>query len=120
MVRFPIANAVLIQPVGDAAVKTLDLKEAAAFLRCHPQELRSRAKAGKIPGAKVGRAWVFLEDDLAEHIRSRYPVPRQALQVTLRKESECHYANAAVFGGSTSLLPTGNEYAELLGLPIKP
>jgi hypothetical protein len=35
-------------------VKTLDLKEAAAFLRCHPQELRSRAKAGKIPGAKIG------------------------------------------------------------------
>ncbi len=101
-------------------MKTFDLGEAAAFLRCHPQELRARAKAGKIPGAKVGRAWVFIEDDLAEHIRSRYPVPRQALQVTLRKDSECHYANAAVPGGSTSSLQTANEYAELLGLPVKP
>lgn len=101
-------------------MKTFDLKQAAAFLRCHPQELRARAKAGKIPGARIGRAWVFLEEDLAEHIRSRYPVPRKALQVTLRKESECHYANAAVSGGSTSSLPTGNEYAELLGLPTKP
>ena len=33
---------------------TLGLKEAAAFLRCHPEELRRRAKAGLIPGAKVG------------------------------------------------------------------
>jgi hypothetical protein len=51
-------------------MKTLDLKEAAAFLRCHPQELRPRAKAGKIPGANVGLAWVFVEEDFAEHIRS--------------------------------------------------
>jgi excisionase family DNA binding protein len=99
---------------------TLGLQEAAAFLRCHPEELRRRAKAGLIPGAKVGRAWVFLEDDLAAYLRSLYAQPRQALQVTLRKELECHFANAAVAGGSMSSLPTGNEYAELLGLPTKP
>jgi excisionase family DNA binding protein len=99
---------------------TLGLQEAAAFLRCHPEELRRRAKAGLIPGAKVGRAWVFLEDDLAAYVRSLYAQPRQALQVTLRKELECHFANAAVAGGSMSSLPTGNEYAELLGLPTKP
>src|SRR6185437_3018125 len=99
---------------------TLGLQEAAAFLRCHPEELRRRAKMGQIPGAKVGRAWVFLEQDLAEYLRSLYPPRRQALQVTLRKELECHFANAAVAGGSTSSPPPGNEYAELLGLPIKP
>ena len=101
-------------------MQTLGLKDAAAFLHCHPEELRRRAKLGTIPGAKVGRAWVFLEDDLASYLRSLYPRPRQALQVTLRKEMECHFANAAVSGGSTSLLPTGSEYAELLGLPVKP
>jgi hypothetical protein len=42
------------------------------------------------------------------------------LQVTLRKEMECHFANAAVPGGSTSSLQMESEYAELLGLPIKP
>ena len=41
-------------------MKTLDLKQAAAFLHMHPEELRSRAKRGLIPGAKVGRKWVFL------------------------------------------------------------
>jgi hypothetical protein len=99
---------------------SLGLHEAAAFLHCHPEELRRRAKAGLIPGAKVGRAWVFLADDLAAYIRSLYPPSRQALQVTLRKETECHFANAAGPGGSTLLPPTGSEYAELLGLPTKP
>src|SRR5581483_1452727 len=101
-------------------MRTLGLLDAAAFLHCHPEELRKRAKAGLIPGAKVGRAWVFLEEDLASHLRSPYSQPRQALQVTLRKEMECHFANAAVSGGSTSPLQTGSEYAALLGLPTKP
>ena len=101
-------------------MQTLDLKEAAQFLRVHPEELRRRAKAGLIPGAKVGRAWVFLEEDLATYLRSLYSQPRQALQVTLRKESSCHFANAAVSGGSTSSLQPENEYAVLLRLPKKP
>ena len=101
-------------------MKTLGLNEAAVFLRCHPEELRRRARAGVVPGAKVGRAWVFLEDDLATYLRSLYPQSRQALQVTLGKESSCHFANAAGSGGSIFALPTGSEYAELLKLPTKP
>jgi hypothetical protein len=101
-------------------VKTLDLQEAAEFLRMHPEEVRSRAKRGLIPGAKTGRRWVFLEDDLAAHIRSLYSQPRQALQVTSEKELICHYADAVEYGGLTSALRTGSEYAELLGLPTKP
>ncbi|MGH9806834.1 MAG: helix-turn-helix domain-containing protein [Terriglobia bacterium] len=101
-------------------METFGLQQAANFLRCHPEELRRRAKAGLIPGAKVGRAWVFLEEDLAAYLRTLYPQSRQALQVTLRKEMQCHFANAAVSGGSTSSLQTGSEYAKLLGLPTKP
>jgi excisionase family DNA binding protein len=101
-------------------LETLGLQEAANFLRCHPEELRRRAKAGVIPGAKVGRAWVFLADDLAAYVRSLYPQRRQALQVTLRKEMECHFANAAVSGGSTSTPQTESEYADLLRLPTRP
>jgi len=101
-------------------METLELKEAARFLRCHPEELRRRAKAGAVPGAKVGRAWVFLKDDLVAYLRSLYPQSRQALQVTLRKEMECHFANAVESGGSTFVPPMGSEYAELLKLPTKP
>src|SRR5437868_6542402 len=86
--------------------------DAAHLLRLHPEELRQRAKAGRIPGAKVGRRWVFVKDDLVQYVRSLYAAPRQALQVTLRKEMECHFANAAVSGGSTSSHPMESEYAE--------
>src|SRR5688572_21680168 len=100
---------------------SLKLQEAAAFLKIHPEELRQRAKAGLIPGAKVGRAWVFLQDDLATYLRSLYSRPRQALRVTLRKEVEtCHFAGEMESGGSTFALQAENEYADLLGLPKKP
>ena len=44
----------------NTAVNTLNLHQAAAFLHMHPEEVRSRTKRGLIPGAKVGRRWVFL------------------------------------------------------------
>jgi hypothetical protein len=62
-------------------MKTLNLSEAAAFLHMHPEEVRMRAKRGLIPGAKIGRCWVFIDLDLADFIRSQYPVRRQALPV---------------------------------------
>jgi len=87
----------------------------------HPEEVRRRAKMGVIPGAKAGRAWVFLEDDLADWLRSLYAKPRQALQVLLKKEvTECPSTSARISGGSTLPHPTENEYARLLGLPIRP
>lgn len=102
-------------------MKTLGLAEAAGFLRMHPEEVRRRAKLGLLPGAKAGRAWVFLEDDLAAYLRSRYSRPRQALQVTLGKEVDsCHFADAGRSGGSTCSPLRENEYAALLGLTRKP
>jgi excisionase family DNA binding protein len=93
---------------------TLTLREAAMFLKIHPEELRQRAKAGRIPGAKVGRAWVFLQDDLADFLRSLYSPSRQALQVTLRKEVEtCHFADAGRSGGSTFALQAESEKQEV-------
>ena len=100
---------------------TFTLIEAARFLKIHPEELRQRAKAGLIPGAKVGRAWVFLQDDLASYLRSLYSRHRQALQVTLRKEIDpCHFADVVQSGGSTCSPLPENEYAALLGLSKKP
>jgi len=97
-------------------VRTHDLRQAAALLRVHPETLRQMAKTGVIPGAKVGRAWVFVEEDLVAYLRSLYAQPRQALRVTLGKEvKSCHFANAAQSGGSISSAPINAEYADLLG-----
>lgn len=102
-------------------MKTLDLCEAAAFLKMHPEEVRRRAKCGRIPGGMAGRAWVFIDQDLADYVRSLYANPRQALQVTLGKEPDlCHFANVEQFGGSISSPQMASEYADLLKPKARP
>jgi hypothetical protein len=53
-------------------MRTLDLIEAAQFLRVHPHTLEAKARAGEVPGAKPGKCWVFIDVDLAEWLRSKY------------------------------------------------
>ncbi|MGH6706738.1 MAG: helix-turn-helix domain-containing protein [Sphingomicrobium sp.] len=58
----------------------LTLRGAAAFLKVHPNTIRSQAKRRLIPATKVGRDWRFLEADLVEWIRSAYPERATAQQ----------------------------------------
>jgi hypothetical protein len=44
-------------------MNTLDLQAAAAFLRIHPVTLQEKARCGEIPGAKIGKCWVFVDVD---------------------------------------------------------
>lgn len=53
-------------------MKTFNLNEAAAFLHLHPHTLEAKARAGEIPGAKPGKCWVFIDDDLADWLRAQY------------------------------------------------
>ena len=62
-----------------SASRFLTLRETAAFLNVHPNTVRSQVRRGKLPGAKVGRGWRFLEADLVASIRARYPQCRRAL-----------------------------------------
>jgi excisionase family DNA binding protein len=84
-------------------MKTLTLEEAAALLKLHPEELRRRAKAGRIPAAKIGKRWVLVEEDLVNHIRSQYALRQwQALESDQPKgENRCRFSNAkeAAVGG---------------------
>lgn len=102
-------------------MESLTLDEAAHFLKLHPEELRRRAKAGRIPAAKIGKCWVFLEVDLVDFLRSQYSSRVQALDKRLGKEgSLCHLLNEESTGGSILLRPMGNEYEKLLGLKTAP
>ena len=40
---------------------TLTLQQAAALLKIHPVTLQDKARVGAIPGAKIGKFWVFVE-----------------------------------------------------------
>lgn len=102
-------------------MRTYTLKEAAVFLKIHPDTIRERAIKGTIPGAKIGKAWVFIEEDLAVYLRSQYASKlvgeRQGLSEM--KEAKCHSTSAKIPTGLNSSPQQGKRYAALLGLPIK-
>ena len=85
-------------------MKTMNIKEAAIFLKIHPVTLSMKASAGEILGAKIGRSWVFLELDLIDHIRSKYKL--RALESEHERKQICHSTSAKTqqFGGLKSPL----------------
>lgn len=44
----------------DVSLGTMDLGQAAAFLRMNPEALRQETKVGLIPGAKIGKCWQLM------------------------------------------------------------
>ncbi len=52
-------------------MKTYDITEAAEFLKVDRSTVLDLASSGDLPGAKVGRAWVFLESDLVDYLRDK-------------------------------------------------
>ncbi len=65
-------------------MNTLNLEETARFLKVHTETVSRLAKTGQLPGAKIGRAWVFLEEDLIEYLREQI----QAQQTMRVEQSE--------------------------------
>lgn len=54
---------------GSIVEESLDITECAAFLKVSESYALELVGAGEIPGAKIGRAWVFLKSDLVEYLR---------------------------------------------------
>jgi excisionase family DNA binding protein len=51
--------------------RTFDIDECADFLKVDRNTALKLAQQGDLPGARIGRAWVFLEDDIVEYLRVR-------------------------------------------------
>ncbi len=73
---------------------SFDIKEAAAFLKCHPVTLQKMAKNGTIPACKVGRNWVFIKEHLVEHISNGYANPRGNLRLVVTTQPHNKNKNA--------------------------
>ncbi|MBW8327610.1 MAG: helix-turn-helix domain-containing protein [Thiobacillus sp.] len=96
-------------------MKTLDLQEAAELLHLHPVTLRDKARLGEIPGAKIGKCWVFVAVDLIDYIRAQYQ-PR-VMQGDRQENPICHSTNAKTrppIGSNSGT--TDRRYKEALGL----
>jgi excisionase family DNA binding protein len=98
-------------------MQTLTLDQAAKLLKLHPQTLLQRARNGDIPAAKLGKCWVFIEQDLIQWIRLQYTRPQQDVG---QGGTKCSLKEkTANTGGIDSRLPTEQQYANLLKLPTK-
>ena len=49
-------------------MKTLDIKGAADALKVHTNTILDLAGRGVLPGAKIGRSWVFREEDIDAYL----------------------------------------------------
>jgi len=65
-------------------MKTYDINEAADFLKIDRSTALELAHIGTLPGDKVGRSWVFMEDELVAYLRD-----------VTRKQTQARRANAA-------------------------
>ena len=63
-------------------MKTLTAESAAMFLNIHKTTLTEMAAKGIIPAAKIGRAYIFSEEDLAIYVRKEI-----ALQTAERRQN---------------------------------
>src|SRR5690606_7200884 len=94
------------------------------FLHIHPQTLREKAIKGEVPGCKIGKRWVFVEEDLVTCIRSHYPKGGHVVRVTnqSKEDNSCHYTAGQLMesGGLTFHYQRVSEYENLLARKKKP
>jgi excisionase family DNA binding protein len=99
-------------------MKTLNLQEAALFLKMTPEGLRRKVSNGQIPGAKPGKRWVFTEDDLAEFLRSLYANGAKETQGVQDRRNLWHSTKGKTYGGLI-LTTMEKDYKKALGLSTK-
>lgn len=94
---------------------TLNLKEAAALLKMHPMSLRRQVVNGIVPGARAGRSWIFIEEDLLNWLRSQYSEEARAAGSNGDTTCPSTYAqtNPVPSTGADSLPLTESKYADL-------
>ncbi len=69
-------------------MKTLDIDECAEFLKVNDTTVFAMAGSGELPGARIGSAWVFLEDDLVEYLRTQVRCQRRERQSALLEKQQ--------------------------------
>jgi excisionase family DNA binding protein len=91
----------------------LTLKEAAAFLRCSPDTVKRRARAGQLPASKIGRQWRFRRRDLDTWLGAGGLLRQRIEDAGLLAEMEA--AKAEVANGRERLVSWEEAKAGLVG-----
>jgi len=77
----------------DADSKTLTLLDAASLLHAHPETVRLKAKAGELPGRKVGKRWIFSLVALQRYLAGEW-IPRVVQGDQAKETQPCRSLNA--------------------------
>lgn len=97
-------------------METCNLKEAAEILHCHPDTVRKLARSRQLVGRKVGRAWVFIRDELVNFIRLGYPEAVCNGGDMMKGNQSWHYTKEETRGGYRSQMHVESELDNLLAL----
>ena len=64
--------------------ETIGSEDCAKILRCTPEQVEELARAGEIPGLKLGRSWLFVRGDLLAYLAEK--AREEALQRRSRRQ----------------------------------
>lgn len=53
------------------ALDIIDSLDCASLLRCTTEQVEELARAGEIPGLKIGRSWLFVRSDLLAYLAEK-------------------------------------------------
>ncbi|WP_347178532.1 helix-turn-helix domain-containing protein [Burkholderia gladioli] len=96
-------------PAPAPELATVDLAGAAAILRAHPETVRLKAKAGELPGRKVGKCWIFSTVALQRYLAGEW-IPRVVQGDHPEESKSCRSTNGKpVPTGNTSCTPLAAE-----------
>nr|WP_232441729.1 helix-turn-helix domain-containing protein [Burkholderia ubonensis] len=102
-------------------MQTIDLIAAAALLGAHPETVRLKAKAGALPGRKVGKRWMFSIVALQRYLAGEW-LPRVVQGDQQEEVESCRSTNGRpARTGNTSCTPLEAErrYREALAPATK-
>ena len=99
-------------------MKTLNIIQAAQFLGAHKETVRRLVASRQIPGVKIGKRWIFIEQDLVEYVRSKYPDAVTSQGAAHRSNKQWRFTNGTLLGGLASPIKE-KEYKEALGLATR-
>lgn len=62
--------------------ETMDLQTAAAYLGAKAETISQLARKGDLPGAQIGKGWIFLREDVLDFLRKCIAAETEARRVT--------------------------------------
>lgn len=72
--------------------ETIGSEDCAKLLHCTPEQVEELARAGEIPGLKLGRGWLFVRADLLAYLAEKAREEAQQRRAKRQPAAPIHQA----------------------------